>query len=57
MAMSAVVGVTFLHLTLLTKGYSYDKVQNIPGLLLLVNIHIFTFTFTFLWHWPSLILV
>ncbi|KOM46293.1 hypothetical protein LR48_Vigan06g159900 [Vigna angularis] len=36
MAMSTVVGVTFLHLTLLTKGYSYAKVQDIPGLLLLV---------------------
>ncbi|WVZ12176.1 hypothetical protein V8G54_016706 [Vigna mungo] len=35
MAMSTVVGVTFLHLTLLTKG-SYAKVQDIPGLLLLV---------------------
>ncbi|RDY06388.1 Phosphate transporter PHO1-like 1 [Mucuna pruriens] len=35
-AMSAVVGVTFLHLTLLTKGYSYAKVQDIPGLLILV---------------------
>lgn len=37
MAMSAVVGVMFLHLTLLTKGYSYARVQDIPGLLLLVN--------------------
>ncbi|ESW25307.1 hypothetical protein PHAVU_003G024600 [Phaseolus vulgaris] len=35
MAMSVVIGVTFLHLTLLTKGYSYAKVQDIPGLLLL----------------------
>lgn len=38
MAMSAVVGVMFLHLTLLTKGYYYAKVQDIPWLLLLVNI-------------------
>ncbi|KAG5068705.1 hypothetical protein JHK85_001082 [Glycine max] len=36
MAMSAVVGVMFLHLTLLTKGYYYAKVQDIPWLLLLV---------------------
>ncbi|KAI4313994.1 hypothetical protein L6164_026937 [Bauhinia variegata] len=36
MAMTAVVGVMFLHLTLLTKGYSYAQVQAIPGLLLLV---------------------
>ncbi|KAH1162311.1 hypothetical protein GLYMA_01G091800v4 [Glycine max] len=35
MAMSAVVGVMFLHLTLLTKGYYYAKVQDIPWLLLL----------------------
>ncbi|KAL2347458.1 hypothetical protein Fmac_001458 [Flemingia macrophylla] len=35
MAMSAVVGVMFLHLTLLTKGYSYAQVQDIPGLLIL----------------------
>ncbi|XP_061353965.1 phosphate transporter PHO1 homolog 1 isoform X1 [Gastrolobium bilobum] len=35
-AMTAVVGVMFLHLTLLTKGYSYAQVQDIPGLLLLV---------------------
>jgi len=40
MAMSVVIGVTFLHLTLLTKGYSYAKVQDIPGLLLLVNMFI-----------------
>ncbi|KAI9072623.1 hypothetical protein K1719_045419 [Acacia pycnantha] len=36
MGMTAVVGVMFLHLTLLTKGYSYAQVQAIPGLLLLV---------------------
>ncbi|XP_054776070.1 phosphate transporter PHO1 homolog 1 [Prosopis cineraria] len=35
-AMTAVVGVMFLHLTLLAKGYSYAQVQAIPGLLLLV---------------------
>ncbi|XP_016185997.1 phosphate transporter PHO1 homolog 1 [Arachis ipaensis] len=35
MAMASVVGVMFLHLTLLTKGYSYSQVQAIPGLLFL----------------------
>ncbi|XP_028768623.1 phosphate transporter PHO1 homolog 1-like [Neltuma alba] len=36
MAMTAVVGVMFLHLTMLTKGYSYAQAQAIAGLLLLV---------------------
>ncbi|CAL0318130.1 unnamed protein product [Lupinus luteus] len=36
MAMTAVVGVMLLHLTLLTKQYTYAQVQGIPGLLLLV---------------------
>lgn len=36
-AMTAVVGVMFIHLSLLTKGYSYSQVQAIPGLMLLVN--------------------
>ncbi|KAK4260907.1 hypothetical protein QN277_003968 [Acacia crassicarpa] len=36
MAMTAVVGIMLLHLTMLTKGYSYSQVQAIPGLLLLV---------------------
>ncbi|CAL0315298.1 unnamed protein product [Lupinus luteus] len=36
MAMTTVIGVIFLHLTLLTKGYSSAQVQDIPGLLLLV---------------------
>ncbi|XP_054808894.1 phosphate transporter PHO1 homolog 1-like isoform X2 [Prosopis cineraria] len=35
-AMTAVVGIMFLHLIMLTKGYSYAQVQAIPGLLLLV---------------------
>nr|ATJ04810.1 phosphate transporter PHO1-like protein 1 [Fragaria x ananassa] len=35
-SMSVVVGVMFLHLFLLTKGYSYTQVQAIPGLLLLM---------------------
>ncbi|KAJ7954027.1 Phosphate transporter PHO1-like protein [Quillaja saponaria] len=35
-SMSAVVGVMFLHMLLLTKGYSYAQVQAIPGLLTLV---------------------
>ena len=36
MAMTAVVGAMLLHLTLLTKGYSYAQAQDIPGLLVLV---------------------
>ena len=35
-SMTAVIGVMFVHLTLLSKGYSYTQVQVIPGLLLLV---------------------
>lgn len=35
-SMTVVVGVMFVHLSLLTKGYSYSQVQVIPGLLLLV---------------------
>lgn len=38
MVMTSVVGVMFLHLTLLTKGYSYAQVQDIPGYFLLVII-------------------
>lgn len=34
--MTAVIGVMFVHLALLSKGYSYTQVQVIPGLLLLV---------------------
>ncbi|KAG7032118.1 Phosphate transporter PHO1-like 1, partial [Cucurbita argyrosperma subsp. argyrosperma] len=35
-SMTAVIGVMFVHLTLLSKGYSYTQVQVIPGLLLLM---------------------
>ncbi|CAN4124721.1 unnamed protein product [Withania somnifera] len=35
-SMTVVVGVLFLHLTLVAKGYSYNQIQAIPGLLLLV---------------------
>ncbi|KAK4376513.1 hypothetical protein RND71_002809 [Anisodus tanguticus] len=35
-SMTAVVGVLFLHLTLVAKGYSYNQIQAIPGLLLMV---------------------
>ncbi|OMO83035.1 hypothetical protein CCACVL1_11592 [Corchorus capsularis] len=35
-SMTAVAGVMFAHLSLLTKGYSYAQVQAIPGLLLLM---------------------
>ncbi|KAL6543746.1 Phosphate transporter PHO1 1 [Orobanche gracilis] len=37
-SMTAVVGVLFVHLLLVAKGYSYAQVQVIPGLLLLVFI-------------------
>ncbi|KAM3203632.1 phosphate transporter PHO1 1 isoform X1 [Capsicum annuum] len=37
-SMTAVVGVLFLHLTLVAKGYSYNQIQVIPGLLLLAFI-------------------
>ncbi|KAJ4710614.1 Phosphate transporter PHO1-like protein [Melia azedarach] len=37
-SMTAVVGVMFVHLSLLTKGYSYSQVQAIPGILLLIFI-------------------
>ncbi|KVH97462.1 phosphate transporter PHO1 homolog 1 [Cynara cardunculus var. scolymus] len=36
MSMTAVVGVLFVHLSLMDKGYSYSQVDSIPGLLLLV---------------------
>ncbi|XP_023541788.1 phosphate transporter PHO1 homolog 1-like isoform X1 [Cucurbita pepo subsp. pepo] len=35
-SMTAVMGVMFVHLALLSKGYSYTQVQVIPGLLLLL---------------------
>ena len=35
-SLSAVMGVMFVHMSLITKGYSYAQVQAIPGLLLLV---------------------
>ncbi|CAG7903754.1 unnamed protein product [Brassica rapa] len=35
-SMSVIVGVMFVHLLLLAKGYSFGQVQVIPGLLLLV---------------------
>ncbi|KAI3467160.1 hypothetical protein Pfo_023823 [Paulownia fortunei] len=34
-SMAAVVGILFVHLSLVAKGYSYAQVQAIPGLLLL----------------------
>ncbi|XP_047983089.1 phosphate transporter PHO1 homolog 1-like [Salvia hispanica] len=37
-SMAAVVGVLFVHLSLVAKGYSYAQVQAIPGLLLLAFI-------------------
>ncbi|XVE53384.1 hypothetical protein DITRI_Ditri02bG0200000 [Diplodiscus trichospermus] len=35
-SVTAVVGIMFVHLSLVTKGYSYAHVQAIPGLLLLI---------------------
>lgn len=35
-SMTAVMGVLFVHLSLVAKGYSYSQVQAIPALLLLV---------------------
>ncbi|KAL3644625.1 Phosphate transporter PHO1 1 [Castilleja foliolosa] len=35
-SMTAVIGILFVHLLLVAKGYSYAQVQSIPGLLLLV---------------------
>jgi len=35
-SMTAVIGVMFAHLSLLTKGYTSAEVQAIPGLLVLV---------------------
>lgn len=40
--MAAVVGVLFLHLSLVEKGHSYTQVEAIPGLLLLVILDFFT---------------
>ncbi|KAK1374541.1 phosphate transporter PHO1-like [Heracleum sosnowskyi] len=37
MAMTAVVGVLFVHISLIAKGYTYTQVQVIPGLLLLIS--------------------
>lgn len=38
MSMTAVVGVLFIHLSLMAKGYSYTQIQVIPGLLLLISL-------------------
>lgn len=35
-SMTFVVGVLFVHISLMDKGYSYSQVESIPGLLLLV---------------------
>ena len=47
-AMTGVMGVLFVHLSLMAKGYSYSQVQSIPGLLLLV-------TFCFFLSYDSLL--
>ncbi|KAL8157417.1 phosphate transporter PHO1 homolog 1-like [Apium graveolens] len=38
MSMTAVVGVLFIHISLMAKGYSYTQIQVIPGLLLLISL-------------------
>lgn len=43
MSMTAVVGVLFIHISLMAKGYSYTQLQIIPGLLLLVICRIYNF--------------
>ncbi|KZV41424.1 hypothetical protein F511_36222 [Dorcoceras hygrometricum] len=37
-SMTSVIGVLFLHLSLVSRGYSYAQVQAIPGLLLLATL-------------------
>ncbi|KAL8531593.1 hypothetical protein ACS0TY_008260 [Phlomoides rotata] len=48
-SMAAVVGVMFLHLYLVAKGYSYAQVQAIPGLLLLAFIIVLTSPFNIIY--------
>ncbi|KAK7275151.1 hypothetical protein RIF29_16260 [Crotalaria pallida] len=50
MTMTTVVGVMFLHLTLLTKGYSFAQVQDIPGLLLLAFLLILVCPFNIIYR-------
>ncbi|GMI99961.1 hypothetical protein like AT1G68740 [Hibiscus trionum] len=49
-SMTAVVGIMFVHLSLVTKGYSYAQVQAIPGLLLLVFVLLLVFPFNIFYH-------
>ena len=52
-SMTAVIGVMFVHLALLSKGYSYTQVQVIPGLLLLVISQHDAIFFVSRIHWAS----
>lgn len=52
-SMTFVVGVLFVHISLMDKGYSYSQVESIPGLLLLVMYSPSTFLDDFelfVWH-------
>ena len=55
-SMAAVVGVLFVHLLLVEKGYSYTQVQAIPGLLFLVAFDYITMSQNQYWNhfsWTS----
>ncbi|KAL5553538.1 hypothetical protein UlMin_040939 [Ulmus minor] len=49
-SMSVVVGVMFVHLSLLAKGYSYTQVQSIPGLLVLGFLILLVCPFNFIYR-------
>ncbi|KAG8366533.1 hypothetical protein BUALT_Bualt17G0089800 [Buddleja alternifolia] len=48
-SMAAVVGILFVHLSLVAKGYSYAQVQSIPGLLVLGFILVLVFPFNIMY--------
>ncbi|XP_039042331.1 phosphate transporter PHO1 homolog 1-like [Hibiscus syriacus] len=49
-SMTAVVGIMFVHLSLVRKGNSYAQVQAIPGLLLLVFVLLLVCPFNIFYH-------
>ncbi|CAA2967077.1 phosphate transporter PHO1 homolog 1 isoform X2 [Olea europaea var. sylvestris] len=49
-SMTAVVGVLFVHLSLMSKGYSYAQVQIIPGLLVLVFLLVLVCPFNIIYN-------
>ncbi|TYG41807.1 hypothetical protein ES288_D12G205500v1 [Gossypium darwinii] len=49
-SMTAIVGIMFVHLSLVTKGYSYAQVQAIPGLLLLAFVLLLVCPFNIFYH-------